>query len=410
MRRFLFFFLLCLIEIGFLHRGNLMAQTDTIPDFRNEPYGPDVLQNFNLWLSQAGKGPRPLVIFFHGGAFRAGDKEIEGRQVELMQTFLSRGISFASANYRLSHTTRLDSILMDGERLIRFLKLNAHQFNIDPAKIGVYGSSAGACMALWIGVTGKDADSLAADPLLRQSTHVQVAGHISAPATMDLAQWANIVHLDSNWFDSFGFVDDLAFYRISHRDMYWHPDIVALRKYLDLPNYVDAGDPPVYYYNQNPNQAPRVRGDVTHHVLHAYYLDSISRIRSHQHVFNDNPNADLAYTEMADYFCTYLNCEASAASEMVPSDVSIYSYTSAQEVLLAVNSSVNLENLVFSIIDLLGREFKIEKGLIQFKSGDNTNYVMLNMSSINPINQISFIRVLGNGKISCLPLLAFRRN
>ncbi|MBP6172990.1 MAG: hypothetical protein KA458_05610, partial [Saprospiraceae bacterium] len=112
MRRFLFFLLLCLIEIGFLHRGTLMAQTDTIPDFRNEPYGPDVLQNFNLWLSQAGKGPRPLVIFFHGGAFRAGDKEIEGRQVELMQTFLSRGISFASANYRLSHTTRLDSILM----------------------------------------------------------------------------------------------------------------------------------------------------------------------------------------------------------------------------------------------------------------------------------------------------------
>jgi hypothetical protein len=388
----------------------LNAQVDTIPDFRNVSYGTDELQKFDLWLTRSGNGPRPLVIFFHGGAFRAGDKGIEGRQVEVMRSFLSRGISFVSSNYRLSHTTRLDSILMDGERLIRFLKLNAQQYNIDPSKIGVYGSSAGACMALWIAVTGKDGDSLAIDPLFRQSTHVQVAAHISAPATLDLAQWANIVHLDSNWFDTFGFVDDLSFYKISNRDMYWQPEIIALRQHLDLPRYIDNGDPPVFYYNQNPNQVPRVRGDVTHHVLHANYLDSVSKERSHQSVFNKNPNADFAYSEMTDFFCTYLNCAALNANEMIPSDVSIYSYASMQEVVVAVHASVHTEALQFSMIDLMGRELKIGKERIQFKSGEKTNYILLNLSSINTLNQIAFLRIQGDGNIFSLPLPVFRNN
>lgn len=399
-----------LVNTTFVQLTVLNAQADTIPDFRNVSYGTDELQNFDLWLTRSGNGPRPLVIFFHGGAFRAGDKEIEGRQLEVMRAFLSRGISFVSSNYRLSHTTRLDSILMDGERLIRFLKLNAQQYNIDPSKIGVYGSSAGACMALWIAVTGKDGDSLAIDPLFRQSTHIQVAAHISAPATLDLAQWSNIVHLDSNWFDTFGFVDDLAFYKISNRDMYWQPDIIALRQHLDIPSYIDKLDPPVFYYNQNPNQTPRVRGDVTHHVLHAYFLDSVSRERSHKYVFSKNSNADLAYSEMADFFCTYLNCAPLNTNEMIPSDVKLYSYTSKQEVVIAVHASVNTEALQFSMIDLLGREHKIGKQWVQFKSGEKTKFITINLDSIHPLNQISFIRIQGDGNIFSLPMAVFRNN
>ena len=149
---------------------------------------------------------------------------------------------------------------------------------------------------------------------------------------------------------------------------------------------------------------------MTHHVLHAYYLDSVSKERSHQTVFNKNPNADFAYSEMTDFFCTYLNCAALNANEMIPSDVSIYSYTSMQEVVIAVHASVHTEALQFSIIDLLGKELKIGKESLQFKFEEKTNYVLLNLSSINPLNQIAFIRIQDDGNIFSLPLPVFRNN
>ena len=67
------------------------------------PYDGFSETKFDIFLPQA-SGPAPLVIFFHGGGFTGGDKkdvyEQDKGKAEI-QALLSKGIAFASVNYRL---------------------------------------------------------------------------------------------------------------------------------------------------------------------------------------------------------------------------------------------------------------------------------------------------------------------
>ena len=84
--------------------------------------------------------PMPLVMFVHGGGWRAGSKcEWE----EHLYALRRRGYHFASANYRLSQQATYPSQVEDVENAVRHLKANASTYNIDPDRIVLVGSSAG---------------------------------------------------------------------------------------------------------------------------------------------------------------------------------------------------------------------------------------------------------------------------
>ena len=71
------------------------------PDFSDIKYGPHERNVFDLWLAK-NEQPTPLVIYYHGGGFRQGDKS--GINPELLKKLLEASISVAAANYRLSST------------------------------------------------------------------------------------------------------------------------------------------------------------------------------------------------------------------------------------------------------------------------------------------------------------------
>jgi acetyl esterase/lipase len=96
--------------------------------------------------------PLPLIVFIHGGGWQKGSKA-GGR--ELLSRFIQTGnYAAASIGYRLTDEARWPAQLHDCKAAIRWLKAHAQEYYIDPAKIGVWGTSAGGHLAALLGTTG----------------------------------------------------------------------------------------------------------------------------------------------------------------------------------------------------------------------------------------------------------------
>lgn len=106
------------------------------PDFTDVKYGPHERNVLDLWKAPSNR-PTPILLFFHGGGFRQGDKStIAALMVERL---LEAGISVASANYRLSHQAPFPAPMYDGARAVQFLRYKATAWNLDPKRIVASG-------------------------------------------------------------------------------------------------------------------------------------------------------------------------------------------------------------------------------------------------------------------------------
>jgi acetyl esterase/lipase len=114
---------------------------------RDLPYGKGPRHRFDLYLPKAVSGPAPVLLFFYGGAFRAGRKD-EYRIVG--QAFASKGIIVALADYRIYPAVRFPDFLQDGAAAFAAVHARAAEFGGDPARIFLAGHSAGAYIAVML--------------------------------------------------------------------------------------------------------------------------------------------------------------------------------------------------------------------------------------------------------------------
>lgn len=95
--------------------------------------------------------PKPLIVFIHGGAWRAGNKQ--GAVGRLRRYVQSGDYVAASIGYRLTDEAIWPSQIHDCKAAIRWLRANAEEYGIDPNRIAVMGSSAGGHLAAMLGTT-----------------------------------------------------------------------------------------------------------------------------------------------------------------------------------------------------------------------------------------------------------------
>lgn len=95
--------------------------------------------------------PMPVLVFIHGGGWRAGDKRMGLRK---LVPFAEKGYFCASVNYRLTGEAAFPAQIHNCKCAIRFLRAHAREYNLDPSAIGVWGSSAGGHLVALLGTSG----------------------------------------------------------------------------------------------------------------------------------------------------------------------------------------------------------------------------------------------------------------
>src|SRR6185436_1082452 len=111
--------------------------TKALRDLAYVPNGHE-RQKLDLFLPPGATNPLPLIIWIHGGAWRAGSKE----QCPALR-LVDRGFAVASLNYRLSQHAIFPAQIEDCKAAVRWLRAHGKEYNLDAAHFGVWGSSAG---------------------------------------------------------------------------------------------------------------------------------------------------------------------------------------------------------------------------------------------------------------------------
>jgi acetyl esterase/lipase len=106
--------------------------------------------HLDLYRESGVNVPRPLVVVVHGGGWAhanprvgAGFKDFPS----VLAYVAKRGYVVASIEYRLSGEVPFPAQVEDLEAALRFLRADAARFGIDPARVGLWGLSAGAQIA-----------------------------------------------------------------------------------------------------------------------------------------------------------------------------------------------------------------------------------------------------------------------
>lgn len=139
---------------------------------RNVPYGGPGLM-LDAYLPAGGADGRAAVLMFHGGAWRGGNRtQMEPFAIAAAE----RGFAAFTVGYRTDAPRVFPDQLVDAQLAVSWVRQHAAEYGIDPARVGLLGSSAGAHLAAMIGTSGNGP--------LTEGTRVKAVASWSGP--MDL--------------------------------------------------------------------------------------------------------------------------------------------------------------------------------------------------------------------------------
>ena len=135
-------------------------------------------QTLDVFFPEKADKPLPLVVWIHGGAWRAG-----GKDHAPAMPLLADGFAVASVTYRFSQDAPFPAQIEDCKAAIRWLRAHAKELNFDPARVGVWGSSAGGHLVAMLGTAG-DVKAWDKGENLDQSSRVQAVCDWFGPADL----------------------------------------------------------------------------------------------------------------------------------------------------------------------------------------------------------------------------------
>jgi arylformamidase len=130
-------------------KGDIMA-TLNVPYAAIEGVNPNLL-SLDIHAPN-GANSAPVVIYVHGGYWKAGDKSQKGH---LPDFFCRLGFVFVSVNYRLAPAVKHPVLIQDVARAVAWVHDRIAEHGGDPSQIFLTGHSAGAQLVALLGTDAK---------------------------------------------------------------------------------------------------------------------------------------------------------------------------------------------------------------------------------------------------------------
>lgn len=139
---------------GGANAGGLVAPAGVSYE-RDIEFGVGGNQPLRLDLARPEQLPQavPCVVIIHGGAWRGGDKTAH---TDLLFKFAQAGYVAVTVQYRFCPQNPFPAQVEDVKCAVRFVRANADRLGVDPRRIGAMGFSAGAHLAMLLGVMGRE--------------------------------------------------------------------------------------------------------------------------------------------------------------------------------------------------------------------------------------------------------------
>ncbi len=173
---------MCAVVVGHTVECRAQEKPGRVPEGtkveRNLEYVKDGHERnkLDLYLPEKADGPLPVVVWIHGGAWRAGSKD-NCQAVPLV----AKGYAVASINYRFLQHADFPAQIEDCKAAIRWLRANAKKYNLDPDHIGVIGASAGGHLSALMGTSGGVKELEGTGGNAEQSSKVQAVVDLFGP-------------------------------------------------------------------------------------------------------------------------------------------------------------------------------------------------------------------------------------
>ncbi len=277
------------------------AAVEPAPTLADLSYGPHAANVLDFWKAE-GEGPRPLLVYIHGGGWTGGDKE---QPADRFLPYLDKGISYAAINYRHTGEFPLPAPVHDAARAIQFIKSKAAEWNIDKTRIALTGGSAGACTSMWILLHDDLADPNSSDPVLRESTRVMAAAVRAGQTSIDpkvIEPWLGpnvLQHRMINMAVGEKTIEGALANYDRHRDLY-----VEFSPY----NHLTADDPPLFMtYGNNMTLPSEDAGHGIHHPVYGVKMkEKADQIGHETHLLIDGVSQSDKYASAQDFLMAML--------------------------------------------------------------------------------------------------------
>jgi acetyl esterase/lipase len=127
----------------------------------DQPYAgntnPKQMVDVYLPKKRSSDKPLPVIALIHGGGWIRGDRA--GYAAAAIQLARTGDYAVVPVGYRLTNEAKWPEQIYDCKAAIRWIRGHAQEFNLDPDRIGVWGSSAGGHLSSLLG-TGGDVKEL----------------------------------------------------------------------------------------------------------------------------------------------------------------------------------------------------------------------------------------------------------
>lgn len=115
---------------------------------RDLAYGPHARHRLDIYMPDESVGPRPVLLFVHGGAFVNGNLNVSAEiYSNVLHYFALHGIVGVNIEYRLAPEATYPAATLDVAAAVAWVRAHGANYGINPNAMFLMGHSAGATHA-----------------------------------------------------------------------------------------------------------------------------------------------------------------------------------------------------------------------------------------------------------------------